>query len=531
MEYKVCIMAAGKGSRVSYAAGFNKAILPVGEKSVLSHIIHKFPPEVEIVLAVGYNAQLIKDFAAIAYPDRKITIVDVDNWEGPGSGPGYSLYACRAYLQCPFIFTSADTIVLENIPPPDRNWLGVAKADDPQEYCMAGVRNGLVKAFYIKMPMVELLKRCPDSNTILDTAFIGMAGVHDYEAFWQGFTKDHERVQGEVQVMDGLEELIPKKIYMQPFTWFDTGNDTNYYLTRKYFSTLNLLPKPDEFLYFETGSVIKYFADPSIRKDRIARANLLKGVVPDLTAAGEHFYAYHYIDGITLSKVDEVPVFNAFLVFCQQNLWQPIALEATEAAEFFDRTKKFYLDKTMKRLEKFYLETEVVDQEEAINGVQTPTMRSLLGQVDWNTLAQGVPVLFHGDTQPENIIVHDKGFTLIDWRQNFEGLIAYGDVYYDLAKLYHALIISHEIIRKNEYEVVQKDPTTICFNYLIKNNLFEFKDAFDDFITKEGYDLKKVQLLTSLIFVNIAPLHHYPYNIFLYYLGKSMLHKHLNTSS
>ena len=35
----------------------------------------------------------------------------------------------------------------------------------------------------------------------------------------------------------------------------------------------------------------------------------------------------------------------------------------------------------------------------------------------------------------------------------------------------------------------------------------------------------KVELLTALIYLNIAPLHHYPYSIFLYYLGKLELNR------
>ena len=41
------------------------------------------------------------------------------------------------------------------------------------------------------------------------------------------------------------------------------------------------------------------------------------------------------------------------------------------------------------------------------------------------------------------------------------------------------------------------------------------------------YDLKKVNILTSIIFLNIASLHHYPYSKYLYFLGKEMLDKNL----
>ena len=44
MNRFVCILTAGKGTRMgSYASYLNKAILPIKEKAVISHIIEKFP--------------------------------------------------------------------------------------------------------------------------------------------------------------------------------------------------------------------------------------------------------------------------------------------------------------------------------------------------------------------------------------------------------------------------------------------------------------------------------------------------------
>jgi len=48
---------------------------------------------------------------------------------------------------------------------------------------------------------------------------------------------------------------------------------------------------------------------------------------------------------------------------------------------------------------------------------------------------------------------------------------------------------------------------------------------FERFIIKEGYDYRKVQYLTYLIFLNIAALHHYPYGLLLFHLGKLGLWK------
>ena len=44
-------------------------------------------------------------------------------------------------------------------------------------------------------------------------------------------------------------------------------------------------------------------------------------------------------------------------------------------------------------------------------------------------------------------------------------------------------------------------------------------------IVEQGFDYEKVENLTALIYLNIAALHHYPYNKLLFYLGKTMLYK------
>ena len=48
-------------------------------------------------------------------------------------------------------------------------------------------------------------------------------------------------------------------------------------------------------------------------------------------------------------------------------------------------------------------------------------------------------------------------------------------------------------------------------------------DIFLEYISKWGYDVKKVKVMTALIFLNIAMFHHYPYCHLLFYLGKNLL--------
>jgi hypothetical protein len=72
---------------------------------------------------------------------------------------------------------------------------------------------------------------------------------------------------------------------------------------------------------------------------------------------------------------------------------------------------------------------------------------------------------------------------------------------------------------------VYKKANTVEFDFLRKQNLVDCENSFRDFISANKYDYKKVRMLTYLVYLNIAALHHYPYSLFLFYLGKSGIAK------
>ena len=171
-NYKVCILAAGAGKRMlDLSKNFNKALLPINYKASISHIIEKFPKEIEIIVAVGHEKEKVSQYLTCAHQDRKIKIVEIDKISGTGSGPGYSLLACKNFLKCPFIFFSVDTIVMETIPLPEKNWMGVAPIKDPSNYCSVSIRDNLIYKLHDKI-------KSNDKN-----AFVGLAGIKDYEIF------------------------------------------------------------------------------------------------------------------------------------------------------------------------------------------------------------------------------------------------------------------------------------------------------------------------------------------------------------
>jgi len=47
------------------------------------------------------------------------------------------------------------------------------------------------------------------------------------------------------------------------------------------------------------------------------------------------------------------------------------------------------------------------------------------------------------------------------------------------------------------------------------------------FLKESKFDTYKVKIIAALSFLNMSPLHNYPFNFMVYYLGKNMLHKTL----
>jgi len=521
-EYKVCILTAGIGSRIgSFSESINKGILPVNNKAVLSYIIEKFPTDVEIVIAVGHKKETVIDYLTLAYPDRQFTFVKVDKYTGPGSGPGYSLLACKDHLQSPFIFYTSDTIVLEDIPSPQENWIGIAPVREPELYCTVKIENNLVYRLDDKV------------KTDNKFAFIGLAGIHDYKQFFSALEQNQEMRNNELQMVEGFKGLLERKLVPIGFTWFDTGSETNYIETNKHFSGGGKkfdFSKGDEFLYFVNSRVIKFFADKTIAEKRYHRAtHALSGLCPEIEGHKGNFYSYVMVPGQTLYNALSLKMVMDFLAWANTYLWKRVELTPEKKERFSKACREFYFAKTKKRLEMFYEKTGITKEPRFINGLEIPSSYELLDKVDWEHITNGIPSNFHGDLQFDNILVKkdqkadgEQKFLLLDWRQDFGGLTDMGDLYYDLAKLYGGMIMSYPLIKDGMFSCDISNEQ-VYYNFFIKSDLLEAREYYEQFLLDNGFDLNKVKVICALIFLNMAPLHHSPFDMLLHSLGRSML--------
>jgi len=516
MSYRVCIPCAGTGSRLGGLTQFiNKSLVSIANRPTLSHLIEQFPCDVEFVIALGYKGHLIREFLALAYPRRQFYFAEVFPFEGSGSGLGLSLQTCKQYLQQPFVFVSCDTLVEEPIPVPDENWMAYADVTDILPYRSITLSADGVSAVYEKGE-----GRAPKHK-----AYIGLAGIHDYQLFWSAMEHGGE-IAIEIGEVHGIRKLLPNTVKAYSFTWHDTGNPAALSQTRQHYRELdepNILEKANEAIWFVDGEVIKFSNDGMFIANRVKRVKQLRGFVPEVTCSEAHMYRYPKVQGRVFSEVVTLPLFDRLLKHCA-HFWKPKSLSSDEAVAFQETCMSFYRDKTFERVELFYKHFERNDGHERINGNEMESLDTLLNSLDWNWLADGLPGRFHGDLHFENILwgAPDERFVFLDWRQDFGGNLDTGDIYYDFAKLMHGLIISHELIAEGFYHVDWRTES-IDFDFHRKQILVECERYFGIWLENSGYDRKKVRVLTALIYLNIAALHHHPYSLLLYAQGKSML--------
>lgn len=527
--YKVCIQAAGVGSRLTICNGLHKSLIPINKKSILSRIIDLYPEKTEFIILVGYKKEQIKSFLDITYPNLNIQYVEIKKFQGIGSGPGYSLLQAKKFLNCPFIFIACDTIVLEKPPPPVENWIGISGSPTCEEYLIAEVHENKVSAYYDKKDKDFIyknsLKYFKRKNHTFD-AFIGLAGIYDYKIFWNALETDAQLSKGEIQVTNGLNALIQKPNYttIKNFTWIDTGTDKSYSYARKYFKD-NFITKSDEFLYKEKNKIIKCFLEPLKANKLFERSKFLGGVNPNIKKSGKNFIWYKYVKGTLISNTNEKKIFLNFLNFLNEKLWNHKIDIDFSSKSLKDKANKFYKLKTYERVKRYLEINKDADTIKWINNNYLESIYDLLNKIDWGKLNEGSFAKFHGDPQPENVIVQDKDkFVLIDWREDFGGDLEYGDIYYDLGKIYHALIITHKKIREKKYHV-HFTKEFAFYKFSKRRNLMKYLEYFEKFLVENNFDLYKVRLISALIYLNIAPLHHNPYSQLLFFHGKLELYK------
>jgi len=515
---KICILTAGKGTRIGdLCKNINKALLPINNKPIISHLIEKFDAKDSFVIGLGYKGNQVKNYLKNAHPERKFTFVNIKNHDGVGSGPGLSLLSCKKYLNEPFVFLPCDcnfSDKFENMG--DKNWMGVSKVPVSE---MEQYSNVLVE----KNKVIKIKDKIKCDQHYL--TFTGLLFINDHEEFWSGL-KNPALIKKEHQISNGLNQLINKKeLFVKKIKWQDMGTLKQFKELQKE-TDLTSIAKNDEFIFFVNNKVIKYFIDEKIIDNRIIKSKIKQKYFPKTKKINKNFYSYPFWDGNTFYSCGNPKLFEKLLVLLNEKIWTSEKIERKTMQKL---CKNFYYEKTISRINLFLKKDSKYKFPKTVNGKKILPLNKMIEKIPWEKLYDGIPTFIHGDLQFQNILYNNKSkeFLFIDWRQDFAGNIEFGDMYYDLAKLYGGIIMNYDYVMKDMYSYGKKsDAVNVSFKNW--NNDQQYQKILDNFIRKKGLDKRKIILLVGLIYINMSALHHYPFNNALMAFGSSIISEILN---
>lgn len=512
---QVLITTSGIGSRLGNLTKFtNKALVRVGRRPAISYIIDEYPSDTEFVVTLGHYGDHVRQYLSIAHPDRRIRYAEVDVYEGEGSSLLRSIRCAKdALAGRSFIFHACDTIVRYGASPSvTENWLGGHSSRNSSHYRTFNASGGKVTRLNEK------------GEKTSDFDYIGICGIKDVDRFWE-LTDAILSKGGCPSDYDPLVSMLSEGLHFgaRTFrTWSDIGNIDSLKAARQ--STpdpLDLLDKDDESIFMLKGMVVKFFHNTRVCSDRVERARLLGGKVPRMISSTENFYAYEYTDGEVLSKTITPRQMESLLGWARTHLWVPMKDDGSYGRRCLD----FYRKKTLDRVDRFCKSNGIDDAVEVINGETVPPVSEMLRQVRFEEL-NGAPTDFHGDFILENILGTDRGFTLLDWRQDFGGSVTMGDPHYDLAKLNHNLTLDHNSVHRNLFSCVRSEHGIRC-QIMVPSINADCRAVLARYCGDNGIDYRKIEVLTAIVWLNMSPLHEHPLDKFLFYFGRYHLYRSL----
>jgi choline kinase len=524
----VFITTSGLGTRLeSLTQITNKALVKIGDKYAICHIIDRFPREsTRFVITVGYYGKHVRDFLTLAYPEHAIEFVEVDNYAGPGSSQAYSMLQAAPHLQTPFLYHCCDTILpadyhIPNISSLIDTTLFVSPHSDYISY--SGITAG---------PHNSVARFNRKREAIHDYAYIGLAYIRDPHQFWNILQSRVAAAPDDGSLGDttAYTEMTNSLRYTVVPAFFDTGNLDSLRHARRHFAPHHtVLEKSNESLCFlqstgpsQSSCVIKFIHSAETNRRRLERATNLSGVTPQILGYSDNFIKMAYVEGTPASECRKWGTIRGILEWAEANLWTIYKVDPA----FRETCRRFYVDKTRQRIAQ-YFQRGAGPECNIVNGLDVGSVEDLLAAVPFEDICTDTLSRYHGDFILDNIMVSatprypENRFVVLDWREAFDDQVQWGDIKYDLAKLRHNIVFNHANVVAGMFEVHRSPHDSgivadMKCNYLLMRQLEEF----DSFVRSRGWNVAHIRILQAIIWLNMAPLYEAPLSDFLFYFGK-----------
>jgi hypothetical protein len=498
-------------------------LVPIAGQTALDLIVRTYGQlgEIRVYVAIHEGQEMVErhyDF----FPDERVSLVEV----GPTRSIGHTLQ--RVFELHPEVLDGycivnfADTILEDFAEFPQTNdFIVTAVAGESIRWTLFQEEDGRIVRLSDKEFQLD------PENWLM---FVGVWGLFEPRRFASLLASHLEKGAGSAFYGTVLEYFnsSPTTRFLESESFIDVGHADNYYvarrrmINRRFFNSLEFnetsgsirktsqnreklideitwLQKLPQELAFFTPRIFSYSKDP---------------LAPYVEM---EFYSYPSLDDSFVSGRYDLDIWEKLF----QKLFGLVNLAGkyTVRDEHLRRDlQEMYVGKTVDRLqamlEEGQISPEITDRPLTIDGHRCPALRDVLANLP--ALLERNRVLevdqfsvIHGDLCLGNILYDAKHglLKLIDARGKFGRFDIYGDVHYDLAKLSHSVLGLYDFTMADQFRVEKIGDDTYAVRTLATSYHEDIARIFTKHLTRNGFDLRRVRTLESLLFLSMVPLH------------------------
>lgn len=492
-------------------------IYPVNQKIVFDYLIEQYDKVCDRIKVICYeNADKVHRRLS-AYNNEKIEVYDLYELGDLGHTIYDGLYGCSGEV----IINFADTIVLDNIQDVQGDCFFCSHDEVSDKWTFFDETDGVITEIYDKTQ-----KKVVGEKPL----FVGVFKLTDPELFRKC-----------LQIAFAEKDLVMSTFYyalmlysqkhpmraVQTSNWFDIGHIDRYYDTQlevksREFNHITIdrdrgiLKKTSDDKEKFMGEILWYLklpADIEYVRPRIFSYSI------DYNAPyiSMEYYSYHTLHELFLYGD----------LTCRQ--WRDIFNRIRFVCDDFRRYKvqdssirtsleDMYLQKTISRLDRLRNDSQFAkffNNNIYVNGIKYTSLDCICQKL--NTVIPQMLFdvdsfnIIHGDLCFANIMVDSNlSFVkVIDPRGKFGSFDIYGDKRYELAKLFHSIDGKYDFLIKDLFDI-DFDIENCKIEYKVKDRIRDY-DLYQLFLTvfktEIGEELKKIELIESLLFLSMIPLH------------------------
>jgi len=464
------IPCSGPGTRSNSYAKFHKALVRIGDKAVLSHIIDSYENIDTIYILLGSQAEYIKQYIDHCNYTN-IEFIEIENWNDSQFTSFKQIP--KHVFDKPFYYNACDNWT-PHVPVVEENTI-----------------------FNYNSPHKELYDSWNEASP--DSFYAGISHVRDTTKFYNILHNSNE-TRNDLNIyheFDEVNEVMLKE-------WYDVGNVEAYMAATAFFkSNYDLLDKSNQEIYYVNNRVIKLFKNTVEELQQSLESNHCFPHPSPLHGTNNGI-SYDFVEGKVNLDVD-----YDYLLDNLCKLWDFILANNKTITN-----KAIWQDKTWQRFEMICDKYPEYADTVTINQIQIDPFRTL-EKINWTILNNGVEGPCHGDLVLDNIIINHNKINYIDHR---EGNV--GDIFYDICKFYHSLYLHNINLQRTEYSI---ESVNLPLTEVDLERINKFKQT-----TLYQTYRSKIELGVACIWLSMSPLNvNDDLNRFLFLFALNHINKHV----